>query len=168
MLLDCGCPSEYPNWNAEDIDLSGNCVHTLSIPTFAHMPLAYEAYLQRQQHEINRLDLPEKWPGFVLTRTGWFRGKIIRLLNTVQSPSRFVGFLPVPFTVRGRLHDGDIGTIRNSISELQSALIRDGKMPKEMYLCYLTCPRCQEDRGGAKILLLRRWAVSKRLQKHTV
>jgi hypothetical protein len=164
MILECGCPGEYPSWNDEDVDLGGTCVHTLPIPTLFHMPVAYEAYLQRQQDEITRLELPEIWPGFALTRTGWLRGQIIRPLNNVHSPSRFVGFLPNPFTVRAKLHSGDVGTMRNSIQNMQSELIRGGKMPKELYLCYLTCPRCQDSRGGARILLLRRWQISRRLQ----
>jgi len=165
MILECGCPDDYPAWNDEDVDLGGTCVHSLPIPTLLHMPLAYEAYLQRQQHEITRLELPEKWPGFALTQTGWLRGRIIRLLNNVQSPSRFVSFLPKPFNVRAKLHSGDIGTIRTAVQEIQTKLLNDGKMPKELYLCYLTCPRCQDARGGARILLLRRWEFSKHLQK---
>jgi hypothetical protein len=40
-----------------------------------------------------------------------------------------------------------------------------GRMPKELYLCYLTCPVCSEEKGGDKILLLRRWQASATLSK---
>jgi hypothetical protein len=46
-------------------------------------------------------------------------------------------------------------------------LLDSGRMPKEMYLAYLTCPACSEERGGDRILLLRRWRASGRLAKKT-
>lgn len=162
MILDCGCPGEYPAWNDEDVSLDGVRAHVMPIPMFVHMPLAYEAYLRRQQEQISRLELPEKWPGFVMTRTGWLRGQIIRLLENVQSPSRFVTFLPKPFRVHAKLHPGDIGTITKTVRSVQTTLLDQGRKPKELYLCYLTCPRCEEQRGGPKILLLRRWEPTNR------
>jgi len=51
------------------------------------------------------------------------------------------------------------------VREMQSELLDAGRMPKELYLSYLTCPNCQEQRGGAMILLTRRWQQSSRLGK---
>jgi len=48
---------------------------------------------------------------------------------------------------------------------MQSALLDEAKMPKELFLCYLTCPRCRDERGGIKIMLLRHWVKSEKLQK---
>ena len=45
----------------------------------------------------------------------------------------------------------------------QMTLLDKGRMPKELYLAYLTCPRCAEQRGGEKILVLRRWKENARL-----
>jgi hypothetical protein len=165
MMLECGCPGEFPDWNNQDVELGGSCVLTLGIPMLLHMPLAYEAYLQRQQQEVDQLELPERWPGFVLTRTGALRGKMIRLLENVSSPSRHVSYLPKPFQLRAVLHQGDIGTIRTIVKEMQMKLFDEGKMPRELYLSYLTCPTCQEQRGGAKIMLLRHWVDSPRLKR---
>lgn len=164
MILECGCPSEFPAWDGKDVDLGGQCVLRLGIPTLLFMPLAYEAYIKRQYDQVQQLELTERWPGFVLTRTGVLRGEIIRLLESAESPSHRVSYLPSPFHVRATLHHGDIGTIRKSVRELQSALLDAGRRPKELYLSYLTCPRCEEQRGGAKILALRRWEDSPRLR----
>jgi hypothetical protein len=163
MILECGCPGSYPDWHKQDIDLSHHAAHVLPIPTFLHMPLSYELYRQRQQQEIEALELQETWPGFALTQTGFFRGRLIRLLESANSPSRHITTLDSPFQANGFLHPGGIGTIRNSVREQQMALLDSGRMPKEMYLSYLTCPRCSEERGGEKILILRRWKESTRL-----
>lgn len=165
MILDCGCPGEYPDWHRQKIDLSHHAAHVLPIATFLHMPLSYETYRQRQQREIEQLELQERWPGFALTRTGLLRGEIIRLLESTESPSRHFKHLDGDFHVHGYMHEGGIGTIRNSIREQQRQLLDNGDAPKEMYLSYLTCPRCCDDRGGERILLLRRWKASSRLSK---
>jgi hypothetical protein len=85
-------------------------------------------------------------------------------LEREQSPSRRVTFLPGGFVARGRLHNGGIGTVRDSYLALQRELLEQGRMPKELYLSYLTCPLCAERKGGDKILLLRRWVESPRLK----
>lgn len=138
----------------------------LPIPTFIHMPLAYEAYLARQQRLIESIGLEEQWPRLVLTRTGIFRGAILRLLKATDSPARRVEILPRPFNLRVVLHHGDIGTIRKTVQAMQMALVDAGKVPRELYLCYLTCPRCRDNRGGDKMLLLRRWQESPSLVRH--
>ena len=38
-----------------------------------------------------------------------------------------------------------------------NSILDSGRMPKELYLCHLTCPHCSADRGGDRILVLRRW-----------
>lgn len=167
MMLECGCPSEYPDWHNQDIDLAHHCAHVLPIASFLHMPLSFETYKQRQQQEVEQLELHECWPGFALTRTGWLRGKMIRLLKDSESPSRHFQRLGSDFQVRGFLHEGGIGTVRNSVREQQMQLLDSGRMPKEMYLAYLTCPVCSEARGGDRILLVRRWRASSRLAKKT-
>jgi hypothetical protein len=67
------------------------------------------------------------------------------------------------------LHEGGIGTIKESTRQLQMQLFDFGRMPKELYLSYLTCPVCRDEKGGDKILLLRRWqhssTLAKRIQK---
>ncbi len=164
-MLECGCPASYPAWDREDIDLGGWCSHSLPIPTLLHMPLAYEAYLQRQNRALEQLQLQERWPGLVLTRTGLWRGRILRLLEDGASLSRHVRYLPTPFTVRAALHHGNVSTIRAVVREIQMSLLDSGRMPKELYLCHLTCPRCESERGGEKILLLRRWVESPTLKQ---
>lgn len=165
MILDCGCPGEYPDWHEQDVDLSHHPAHTLPITTLLHMPLAYDTYQQRQQQEIEQLDLKECWPGFALTKTGLLRGKLIRLLEDKSSPSRHFTHLDNDFRLHGLLHAGGIGTISKSVRQQQADLLDRGRMPKELYLAYLTCPRCAEERGGEKILLLRRWRENRRLQQ---
>lgn len=165
MMLECGCPGDYPDWHNQDVDLSHHAAHVLPITTFLHMPLSYELYRQRQQNEIEQLELHERWPGFALTRTGLLRGQLIRLLEDKTSPSRHFTRLPGTFQLQGFLHAGGIGTIRNSIRQQQMQLLDSGRMPKELYLSYLTCPRCSEQRGGERILLLRRWRPSTRLAR---
>jgi hypothetical protein len=130
-----------------------------------HMPLGYEAYLHRQRRALEQLQLRELWPGLVLTRTGLLRGSITRLLEDVSSPSRHIGYFPRPFRLRAHLHHGTVGTIRQAVQDMQAYLIDHGCMPRELYLCYLTCPRCAERRGGGKVLLLRHWQESRLLQK---
>ncbi|MBL1277238.1 MAG: hypothetical protein COB30_014235 [Ectothiorhodospiraceae bacterium] len=163
MILECGCPGEYPDWHGLDIDLANHAAHVLPIASFLHMPLSFELYRQRQQSDIEQLEITERWPGFALTRTGWLRGKMIRLLEDTSSPSRHFQRLPADFQLHGFLHEGGIGTMRNSVRKQQETLLDGGRMPKKMYLSYLTCPRCSEERGGDRILLLRRWRPSKRL-----
>jgi len=163
MILECGCPSEYPAWHKEDIDLGGTSVHIMPIPTPLHMPVGYEFYKGRQQRSIDELQLKEPWPGLTLTRTGLLRGSLMHLLEDVNSLSRHVKTLSHPFNVRVFIHPGNLTTARKSITDMQMSLFDSGRSPKELYLCYLTCPRCSEKRGGEKILLLRRWKKSKRL-----
>lgn len=165
MMLACGCPADYPDWDGQDVDLGGHCVHELAIPMFLHMPFAYEMYIQRQQQTIGELQLVERWPGLVLTRTGVLRGRLLRLLEHTGSPARQVRFLPRPFNVRGIMHYGNVSTIRDSVRKIQMGLLDTGRMPKELYLCHLTCPRCAAERGGDRILLLRRWAESATLKR---
>ena len=166
-MLECGCPAEYPDWHNQNIDLAHHAAHVLPIASFLHMPLSFELYRQRQQSEIEQLEIAERWPGFALTRTGWFRGKMIRLLEDCESPSRHFQRLPADFQLHGLLHEGGIGTMRTSVRKQQEILLDSGRMPKEMYLSYLTCPRCSEKRGGDRILLLRRWRSSQRLEQKT-
>ncbi len=167
MILDCGCPGEYPDWQGQDVDLALQPAHVLPIASFLFMPLAYEVYRQRQQEEIDALGLEERWPGFALTRTGLLRGRVIRLLTHGESPSRHVQPLPGQFTLQATLHEGGIGSVRTSVREQQMGLLDRGRLPKEMYMAYLTCPRCAEARGGERILLLRRWQPSPRLASRT-
>ena len=165
MMLECGCPGEYPDWHGQEIDLSHHMAHVLPITTFLHMPLAYETYRQQQQREIDQLELHERWPGFALTRTGIFRGQLIRLLEGNVSPSRHFKNLQADLVVHAFLHKGGIGTMRKSVREQQETLLDSGRMPKEIYLSHLTCPRCCEDRGGERMLLLRRFKTNQRLAK---
>jgi hypothetical protein len=161
----CLCPGNYPDWHEKDVDLSGQPTHTLPMPTFLHMPMSYDTYLQKQQNEIEHLELQEKWPQLVMTKTGFMRGALIRILKSGDSPSRFIQFLESDFKLHGLLHHGGIGTIKQSMRALQNRLFDMGRMPKEVYLCYLTCPICSERKGGDKILLLRRWKESPTLAK---
>jgi hypothetical protein len=169
MTLSCHCPTSFPDWHEQDIDLGNMPTHTLPVTSFFFMPLALDNYLNRQQRDIDQLELQEQWPDLVLTRTGLFRGEIIRVLKSGDSPSRFIRYLPTDFRLRGFLHEGGIGTVRNSTRRLQATLFDMGRMPKELYLCYLTCPVCSEKKGGDKILLLRRWqesaTLSRRIQR---
>ena len=165
MILSCGCPEEFPDWDGQDLDLGGQTVHTLPIPMLMHMPLAYELYVKRQQEAVVRLGLQEKWPGLVFARAGFFRGAIVRLLDNVRSPARHVHVLPRPFRVRAALHHGNISTGRKVIQGMQMALLDAGRRPKELYFSYLTCPHCSADRGGEKMLFLRRWEESAVLKR---
>jgi len=165
MILECGCPSDYPAWQNEDVDLGGTSVHIMPIPTPLHMPVGYEFYKGRQQRSIDELQLREPWPGLILTRTGLLRGSITHLLEDTNSLSRHVKTFPHPFKVRTFMHQGNLTTARKSITDIQMSLFDSGCRPKELYLCYITCPRCSKKRGGEKILLLRRWEQSRRLMQ---
>ena len=160
MSQTCHCPTTYPDWHEKDIDLSGKATHNLPIASFFFMPLSLDSYLNRQQSDIDQLELEEEWPDLVLTRTGMLRGEIVRVLKNGNSPSRFIRYLPADFHLHGFLHQGGIGTLKKSTRQLQARLFDMGRMPKELYLCYLTCPLCNEEKGGDKILLLRRWQAS--------
>lgn len=160
----CHCPEHYPKWDNIDQNLNSHCVHRMSIASLFFMPLAYENYVARQAASIEQLELKEKWPGLVLTRTGFWGGEIIRLIESAESPSRHVQFLPPPFDVNVILHDGGIGTVQKAIREQQMRLVDVGHVPKELYLAHLTCPACEERKGGPKILVFRRWLASSRLQ----
>ncbi len=164
MTPQCHCPTDYPAWDRQDVELSGACVHRLPITVLFSMPVSYDMYVERQRQEVVQLGLSERWPGLVMSRIGAFSGEILRLLTDDQSPSRRIQFLSGAFHVRGMLHNGGIGTIRESFLDLQRGLLEDGCMPKELYMAHLTCPVCAEAKGGDKILLLRRWVESPRLK----
>lgn len=165
MRLDCGCPSEFPQWDHQDIDLGATLVHEQSAPMFFHMPIGFEACLDRQHHDIEKLELNEQWPGFVLTQSAMFKGRILALLSEDNSPARKTYRLKNPYMVRTRLFKGNINEIKTAIREMQSGLFDEGKMPKDLFLSYLTCPRCQESRGGTRIMLLRHWVKSPKLEQ---
>lgn len=168
MSMSCGCPMDVPAWDGQDIDLSGKHAHILPIPMFMHMPIAYGLYLHRQQQLVEKLELKERWPSLVLTRTGFFRGSLTRLLEETHSPSRHIHVLPTPFRVRAVLHRGNVSTSYKVIQRMQAELIDAGRAPKELYMCHLTCPHCEERKGGEQILLLRRWEESAFLKKRQV
>jgi len=162
--LECGCPSIYPDWKYSDVDLAGQLVHTLKIPMFMHMPIGYEAYLLKQKADIERLELHEKWPGFNLTRTGALRGQMLCPLVEEKSPARNLMNLATPFHLRVQLFHGDVTDMRTEVRNMQSELLDEGRMPKELYLSYLTCPVCEEERGGKRVMLIRRWMKSSKLE----
>lgn len=165
-MLDCGCPSEYPDWDGKDVDLGAWLVHEQRVPMFLHMPIGFEAALDRQHKDIRRLGLTERWPGFVLTQSAAFRGRILCPLDEDSSPARKTFRLSNPYHVRGKLLHGDVGgKLRGEVQRMQSDLLDEAKMPRELFLCYLTCPRCRDERGGIKILLLRHWERSRKLEE---
>ena len=165
MTLECGCPETFPDWDGQDINLGGDPILSLSLPTFLHMPMGYDLYVGRVRHIIKELELEERWPGFFLTRTGWFKGRIISPIAATDSPSHHISRMPSPYPVRARLHNGGIGTLKTTLRQLQAELLDSGRMPKELYLAHLTCPNCSEKRGGEKIMVLRHWKESPRLRR---
>ncbi len=164
MRLECGCPDEWPEWSG-DVELGGTLVHRQKLPTFLHMPIGFEACLDRQLKDIQRLELHERWPGFALTRTGMFGGEILAPLAEDHCPARQTFRLANPWHARALLFSGDVGGIKEEVRRMQSALLDEGRMPKELFLAYLTCPRCAERRGGMKLMILRRWVKSPKLEK---
>lgn len=163
--LPCGCPEDIPDWDGRDVDLGGQPMLELKIGTFLHMPMGFDIYLGRVRHLVKELELEEQWPGFRLSQTGWFTGRILSPLLKGDSPSRHVIHIPSPFQMRGKLHKGDIGNIKKTVRDMQSELLDAGRMPKDLFLSYLTCPVCEEERGGTKIMIMRRWEASARLSK---
>jgi len=165
MILPCGCPEKFPDWDGQDINLGGRLVHEQPAPMFMHLPLAFNLYRHRQNEDIERLELKEEWPGFTLTKSAAFRGRHLRLLLDQECPARRVHRLPNPFRLRVALHHGDIGSIQPIVRQMQTELVQSGNMPKEIYLSYLTCPTCAPDRGGSMMMVLRRWIPSKKLRE---
>ncbi len=165
MRLECGCPSEFPDWDGKDIDLGATLVHEQKSAALFGMPIGFEAYLDRQHQDIEKLELTEQWPGFVLAETGLFRGRILALLAEEQSMARRTYRLPDPYMLRARLFQGNVSQIKGTIRSMQSELFDAGRMPKNLFLSYLTCPRCQESRGGQQIMLLRHWVESPKLKQ---
>lgn len=165
MILPCGCPEHYPDWDGEDVNLGGELVHEQPAPMLMHLPLAFNLYRHRQHEDIARLDLTERWPGFTLTKSAAFRGRHLRILEDEECPARHVRRLPNPFRLRVALHHGDVGSIRALVRQMQTELVQSGCMPKEIYLAYLTCPVCAEERGGSRMMVLRRWIPSKKLKE---
>ncbi|MDH3326811.1 MAG: hypothetical protein OEM38_08870 [Gammaproteobacteria bacterium] len=162
----CPCPEEYPDWNEESVNLSGYCVHEMKIPCFFHMPVSYDLYVHKQAENIQHLELKERWPGFVLTKTGMVGGKILRILEDAQSPSRLVHYIAGDFLVMAQLHNGGIGTTPKAAHKMQIAMVEKGCMPKELYLVHLTCDDCRDRKGGDKVLMLRRYTANKRIQQN--
>src|SRR3569832_1845684 len=110
MTLLCGYPERFPEWDEKDIDLGGTLDHRQPIPMLMHMPLAYGFYVGRQQQMINQLGLAERRPGLLITRTGFFRGSITRLLENARSPARKQQNKPQPKKKNTVLHHGNLST----------------------------------------------------------
>ncbi len=163
----CPCPDHWPDWDGQDVDLSAHWVHEQPLRAFFNMPIGYESFFERQQRELEALGLRERWPRLALSHIGWFKGRLLRLLEVEEAPPPHhrLKVLPTPFVLRGRLHHGNVSTIREPFLALQRELLEAGRMPKELYLVYLTCPLCAERKGGEKILMLRRWEDSPRLKR---
>lgn len=160
----CACPDEYPDWAGQDISFAGWKVHSMPIKCFFHMPLAYDMYMSKQAESIEQLELTERWPGFVLSRTKMFGGNLLRIIEEGDSPSRLVQHLPTPFDVHVFMHNGGIGSVTKAVHQQQIDLVEMGRRPKELYMAHLTCPLCFERKGGDKIMVIRRWVSSKRMQ----
>jgi len=169
-MTSCHCPPQIPDFHLKIVDLGGAAIHRLPVAAFFFMPLSYHTYAEKQRQAIIDLELQERWPGLILSNTGLFRGSMIRVLEDGNSPSRFVSTLPANFAIQAYLHKGGIGTVKNSIRALQNHLFDHGRMPKELYLSYVTCPRCEASKGGEQILLMRRFidsdTLKNRLNKH--
>jgi len=165
MILPCGCPENYPDWDAQDINLGGHMVHEQPSLMFMHLPIAFDLYRQRQVDNITRLELKETWPGFALTRSAAFRGRLLRLLDDETCPARRVHRLPNPFRLRVALHQGNVSSMRPLLRDMQTHIIHSGRKPLEIYLAYLTCPICAEQRGGNKVMLFRHWIPSKKISE---
>lgn len=163
--LPCGCPDAFPDWDGQDINLGAWLVHEIGTPMFFHMPIGFEACLHKQHKDIEQLGLHPRWPGFVLARSAMFRGAILCPLQEERSPARNVRRLPNPFHVRASIIHGDVDNIRNAVSHIQSELLDQRRMPRELFLAYLTCPACKDERGGSKMLILRHWEESEKLRK---
>ena len=159
----CPCPETYPDWNGKTINLGGWCVHEMKIASFFHMPIAYDMYVSKQAANIDHLEVTEKWPGFLMTKTGMWGGRIMRLLEDSDSPSRLVHYLPEPFYVQVKLHDGGVGTVAKAVHQMQIDMIEQGRIPKDLYLAHLTCPFCCEKKGGDKIMILRKFSANERI-----
>ncbi len=160
MAPDCGCPDAYPDWDGSDVNLGGCPVIQLPMPMFIHMPIAFDLYAGKQQRLIERMDLQEPWPRLLLTRTGMLRGTLTRLLKQGSaSMSRYFSTLPFPFVARAKLHHGNLSTGHKVIQAMQMRLVDEGCRPRELYIAYLTCPVCSDQRGE-RILFLRRWTES--------
>ncbi len=164
--LPCPCPEEYPDWDGKSINLGGHCVHEMKISCYFHMPVAYDMYVLKQAENLQHLDLVEKWPGLILTKTGMFGGKVMRLLEDAQSPSRLVKYIAGDFHVMAQMHRGGIGTVPKAAHKMQIAMMEKGCMPKELYLIHLTCDECWERKGGDKILIVRRYVANTRIQRN--
>lgn len=167
-MADCGCPVVYPDWDDRDVDLGGWPVIQLPMPMFIHMPIAFDVYAGKQQRLIEQMDLQEPWPRLLLTRTGMIRGTLTRLLKQGSaSMTRYFNTLPFPFLARARLHHGNLSTGHKVIQAMQMRLVDEGCRPRELYIAYLTCPVCSEQRGE-KILFLRRWTESAILKNRRI
>ena len=165
MRLECGCPDTFPSWHGRDIDLGGTLVHEQKTTMLFHMPLGFEAYLDRQHKDIERLELHEQWPGFVLAESGMFRGRILALLDEQHSLARSTYTLKSPYMVRAHRFSGELKDIKTTIRQMQSDLFDEARMPKNLFLSYLTCPKCRDERGGTQIMLLRHWVKSHKLEQ---
>ncbi|MDX8408629.1 MAG: hydrolase [Mariprofundales bacterium] len=161
--LPCGCPPEYPDWDNRDIDLGGSLMQRTTLPMFLHMPIGFEARLHRQYEIIRGHRLHERWPGVALSQTGIFRGQLLCPLQEERSPLHGVIRLPNPYQLRCKLIHGDIGNIKLAVRTMQSELLDIARMPAALYLAYLTCPACKEERGGNRIMILRHWTKSPKL-----
>jgi len=161
----CPCPEEYPDWHGKSVNLGGYCIHEMKISSVFHMPVAYDMYVSKQAVNIQELGLKERWPGLILTKTGMFSGKIIRLVEDAQSPSRLVKYIAGDFLLMAQMHGGGIGTVPKAAHKMQIAMVEKGCMPKELYLVHLTCDECWERKGGDKILMLRRYVANERVQQ---
>jgi len=163
----CPCPDTYPDWDGQSIDLSGHCVHEMRVPSIFHMPVSFDMYVSKQAYNVQDLELTELWPGLVLSKTGMWGGKILRLLkDSESSASRLVRHLPSPFNIMAQMHEGGVGTVPKAVHNMQIAMVEKGCMPKEFYLAHLTCPACCGRKGGDRILILRRYVANERIKQN--
>jgi len=164
VMTVCQCPDSYPAWHNETVNLAGKSVFADPLFTPLHMPLNFDLQLGHQNHTLSALELKETWPGLVFMRTGLWRGELLRFLDNADAPARQIRRLAPPFNVYAVVHKGDVGTIAVTLKQIQQLLLQRGCMPKQWYLGYLTCPVCAEQKGGHKILVLRRFVENSRLK----
>lgn len=155
--INCSCPTQFPQWHQQYLDLGRYCVFKSPVPMFLNMPIGFDFHHHQQAQQLIALELEEVWPGLCFLKPGFFRGELWRFIKSCDSPARQVGLLPPTFPVYTYLHPGDIGSLKPALAHMQHELLEQGKMPKEVYLAYLTCPLCADAKNGHKILVLRRW-----------
>jgi hypothetical protein len=145
-MSDCSCPDlDEARWHQQVHDWSAKRFLASKAPSFWGIPLTYQHTKRRLKGKVERGDGQE---GALLIQSAKFLpSMLIEARGLDAARPRFN-------RVYTELVDAPWGRIGRAVQEAQGhCLGRHGRLPRKVYLQYLSCGRCSNERGFPTLII---------------